>query len=183
MQTYKRKMSMDENNKNCRITQVKNVLSRNGFYCVWLQQSFTDIIVQEWNAINQDKDRYFPYRSVKSIFEPEQYLSILEMKCLRVRFLATTTWCATNSQQSSSLQILCYTEKLCILCENDRNEERLFICPLYLDMREKRMDNTSRLSKMSCLRKARQRCLDWASLFPMRLREETSLQGQTSFTM
>ena len=132
---------------------------------------------------NRDKDRYFPYRSVKSIFEPEQYLSILEMKCFRVRFLATTTWCATNSQRSSSLQILCYTEKLCILCESDRNEERLFICPLYLDMREKRMDNTSRLSKLYCLRKARQRCLDWASLFPMRLGEETSLQGQTSFTM
>ena len=114
-----------------------------------MKQRLTDIIVQEWNAINQDKDRYFPYRSVKSIFEPEQYLSILEMKCLRVRFLATTTWCATNSQQSSSLQILCYTEKLCILCECDKIEEHLFTCPLYLDILEKRMNDTSHNAVMA----------------------------------
>ena len=69
------------------------MLSRNGFYCVWLQQGvgdektfltelkqrLTDIIVQEWNATIRDKDRYFPYRNVKSISEPEQYLSVLEI--------------------------------------------------------------------------------------------------------
>ena len=93
MQAYKMKILMDETNKKCRVTEVKNVLSRNSLYCVWLQQGvgdennvstefkqrFTDIIVQKRNATIRDKVRYFPYRSVKSIFEPEQYLSVLEI--------------------------------------------------------------------------------------------------------
>ena len=93
MQAYKMKILMDETNKNCRVTEVKNVLSRNSLYCVWLQQGIgdennvltefkqrlTDIIVQKWNATIRNKDRYFPYRSVKSIFEPEKYLSVLEI--------------------------------------------------------------------------------------------------------
>ena len=28
---------MDESEKKCCVTEVKNVLSKNGFYCVWLQ--------------------------------------------------------------------------------------------------------------------------------------------------
>ena len=28
---------MDESKKKCLVTQVKNVLSKNGLYCVWLQ--------------------------------------------------------------------------------------------------------------------------------------------------
>ena len=45
MQTYKMKISMDENSKSCRVTEVKNVLSKSGFYCVWLQQGVGDVYI------------------------------------------------------------------------------------------------------------------------------------------
>jgi len=41
-QSYKMMILMDEREKKCRITQVKNVLSKNGFSCVWLQQGVGD---------------------------------------------------------------------------------------------------------------------------------------------
>ena len=92
-QAYKMMILMDESEKKCWVTQVKDVLSKNGFYCVRLQQGvgdenkflcelkqrLTDNFIQEWNATIRDKDRYFLYRNVKSIFEPEQYLSALEV--------------------------------------------------------------------------------------------------------
>ena len=57
---------------------VKNVLSKNLFYCVWLQhgvgdennfvcklkQRLTDNFIHEWNATIRDKDRCFPYRTL-----------------------------------------------------------------------------------------------------------------------
>ena len=74
-----------------------------------------------------------------------------------------------------------------MLCECDRNEEHLFTCPLYLDIREKRMNDTCQNAVMAffenVLSSKNKTCLDWPSLFPMRLRQETSLQGQASFTM
>ena len=33
---------MDESEKKCWVTQVMDVLSKNGFYCVWLQQGVGD---------------------------------------------------------------------------------------------------------------------------------------------
>ena len=83
---------MDESEKKCWVTEVKHVLNRNGFYCVWLQgvgdkkiflselkQRRTDNFIEEWNAVIQDKDKYFTYRNVKSVFEPAQYLSVPEI--------------------------------------------------------------------------------------------------------
>ena len=34
-QAYKMMILMDESEKKCWVTQVKDVLSKNGFYCVW----------------------------------------------------------------------------------------------------------------------------------------------------
>ena len=77
---------MDESEQKCWVTEVKNVLTRNGLYCVWLQQGIGDEkrflselkqrllgnFIQEWDAAIRDKDGYFPYRHVKYIFESEQ---------------------------------------------------------------------------------------------------------------
>ena len=97
-QAYKMMILMAESEKKCWVTQVKNVLSKNGFLlCLvttrgWrrkyflceLKQRLPDNFIQEWNATIRNKDRYFPYRNVKSIFEPEQYLSALEIYWFRV---------------------------------------------------------------------------------------------------
>ena len=41
-QAYKMMSLMDESEKKCWVNQVKNVLSKNAFYCVWLQQRVGD---------------------------------------------------------------------------------------------------------------------------------------------
>ena len=79
----------------CWGSEVKNVLSINGFNCVWLQQGVgndlffkvnsskdSDHFVTEWNATIRDKDRYLPYHSDQIIFEPEKYISLLDIYCL-----------------------------------------------------------------------------------------------------
>ena len=67
-QAYKMMILMDESEKKCWVTQVKNVLSKNGFYCVWLQlgvadenkflcelkHRLTSNFIQEWNATIRD---------------------------------------------------------------------------------------------------------------------------------
>ena len=73
-QAYKMMILMDESEKKCWVTEVKTVLSRNGFYSIWLQQvvreektflgelkrRLMDNFIQEWNATIRDKDRDFP---------------------------------------------------------------------------------------------------------------------------
>ena len=102
---------MDESEKKCRVTQVKNVLNKNGFRCVWLQQGvgdekillcelkrrLTDNLIHEWNATIRDKDGYFPYRNVKSIFQPLKYIAS-ELECANcdlVCYQLTTIFIAT----------------------------------------------------------------------------------------
>ena len=41
-EAYKMMILMDESEKKCWVTQVKDVLSKNGFYCVCLQQGVGD---------------------------------------------------------------------------------------------------------------------------------------------
>ena len=41
-QAHKMMILMDESEKKCWVTEVKNVFSKNGFYCVWLQQGVGD---------------------------------------------------------------------------------------------------------------------------------------------
>ena len=80
-------ISMNESEQKCWVTEVKNVLRKNFlfFYCVYLQQGVEDEkiilselkqslsdIIHEWNVTIKDKDRYFPYYSIKSIFELAQ---------------------------------------------------------------------------------------------------------------
>ena len=100
-------ISMDESQQKCWVTEVKNVLSRNGFYCVWLQQAvgeekkflselklrLLDNFIQDWDATIRDKDRYFPYRHVKSIFEPENTSQCTTIFIATVYFLEVEIVC------------------------------------------------------------------------------------------
>ena len=84
-QAYKMMNLTDESEKKCWIAEMKNVLTGNGHYYVWLlqglgdekkfsselKQRLADNFVQEWNATIPDKDIYFLYRNVKSVFQPE----------------------------------------------------------------------------------------------------------------
>ena len=157
-QAYKMMILMDESEKKCWVTQVQNILNENVFYRVWLQQGvgdekkflcelkqrLTDNFIQEWNAAIRDKDRYFPYRNVKSIFEPEQYLSALEIYCFRVGLcqLQLGVLPVNNNLHRYSA---CAIHRNCVFCVNAIENEKhlLFACPLYNDIREKLLNDTS----------------------------------------
>ena len=156
-QAYKMMILMDESEKKCWVTQVKNVLSKNGFYCVWLQQRvgdenkflcelkqrLRDNFIQEWNATIPDKDRYFPYRNVKPIFEPEKYLSALEIYCFRVGLcqLRLDVLPINNNLHRYSAFIT-YGRVFCVNAIGNE-EHLLFACPVYNDIRKKLPNDTS----------------------------------------
>ena len=84
----------------------------------------------------------------------------------------------------------CAIQRNCVVCVNaiENEEHLLFACPLYNDIREKLLNDTSQNTVTASLEnvlsgKAKQICFDWPSLFSARLGEEKSLRDQTSFTI
>ena len=140
-EAYKMMILMDVSEKKCWVTQVKNVLSKNGFYCVWLQQGvgdektclcelkqrLTDNFIQEQNAAIRDKDRYFPYRNVKSVFEPEQYLSALEIYCFKVGLCQLRLGVLPINNNLHRYSNCAIQRNLCSLCKCDRERTALVV--------------------------------------------------------
>ena len=149
---------MDESEQKCWVIEVKDVLSGNWFYCVWLQQAvgelkrflselkqrFLNNFLQNWAATIRDKDRYFPYRHVKSIFEPQQYLSVLEIYCFRVVLCQLRPGVLPVNNNLHRYSVLA-RNKNDVLCVNEVEDEEhlLFTCPLYTDFRVKFLSDTS----------------------------------------
>ena len=48
------------------------------------KQRLVDMLIQEWSGAVRDKDRYEIYRSFKTIFEKERYISNTDIYCFRV---------------------------------------------------------------------------------------------------
>ena len=100
-------ISMDESEQKCWVTEVKNVLSKNDFDCVQLQkrvgdekrflsdlkQRLLDNFIQDLDTTIKNKDRYFPYRHVKSIFEPENTSQCTTIFIATVYFLEVEIVC------------------------------------------------------------------------------------------
>ena len=72
-QAYKMMSLMDESEKKCSVTQVKNVLSKNGFYCAWLQQGVGD----EKAFLREVKQRFtILFKNGMQLFEIKTDISI-----------------------------------------------------------------------------------------------------------
>ena len=56
-QAYKMMILIDEREKKCWVTQVKNVLSKNGFYCFWFEQGVGDDFFFFFNFFNVNWNR------------------------------------------------------------------------------------------------------------------------------
>ena len=150
----------------CWGSEVKNVLSINGFNWVWLQQGVgndfgflkvnwskdSDNFVPEWNATIREKDRYLPYHSDKIIFEPEKYISLLDIYCFRVG-LCTFRLGVLPINNTLHRYSLCPAKRKCVFCVTavDDEEHLLFTCPLYADIRMKLLKDTSENASTSSL--------------------------------
>ena len=79
----------------------------------------------------------------KSIFEPEQYLSALEIYCSELDCANCDLVCyhLTTLHRYSA----CAIQRNCVVCVNaiENEEHLLFACPLYNDIREKLLNDTS----------------------------------------
>ena len=164
-QAYKM-ISMEEKEQKCWVTEVKNVLSKNDFDCVQLQkrvgdekrflselkQRRLDNFIQERNAAIRNKDRYFPRRSVKSIFGYEQYFSVLEIYCFRVG-LSQLRHGVLPVNNNLRLYSVFGRNRNCVLCENVVKDEEyfLFTCPLYADIRVKLLNDASQNATIASL--------------------------------
>ena len=120
-----------------------------------MKQRLTDNFIQEWNATIRNKDRYVPYCNVTSIFEPEQYLSALEIYCFRVGLcqLRLGVLPINNNLRRYSA---CAIQRNCVFCVNaiENEEHLLFACPLYNDIREKLLKDTSQNAVTASLEKS-----------------------------
>ena len=98
---------------------------------------------------------YFPYCNVKSIFEPEQYLSALRVGLCQMRLGVRPI--NNNLYRCSA----CAIQRNCVVCVNaiENDEHLLFACPLYNDIREKLLNDTSQNTVMASL----ENVLSWKS--------------------
>ena len=92
-----------------------------------LKQRLADNFIQEWNATTGDKDRYFPHRSVKSVFEPEQYLSALEIYCFKVGLCQLRLGVLPINNNLHRYSNCAIQRNLCSLCKCDRERTALVV--------------------------------------------------------
>jgi hypothetical protein len=160
-------VSMDVNGKQCWASKIREVLSRSGFYFVWLfqgvgdinkflrlfKQRLIDMFVQEWSATVHDSERYETYRSYKSVFATESYLSEIEPYCFRVALtqLRMGVLPINNNMFRYSGN---HAARNCPFCLTAIEDERhfLFVCPLYVDLRARLLTDLSTMSVSSVLR-------------------------------
>ena len=94
-QAYKMMLTQDDNGKKCWVSHIKELLSKAGFYYVWVNQGTVNINAfikkikqrlidqfrQEWIAAIRDKERYALYRNIKVTFSPAEYINFINIYC------------------------------------------------------------------------------------------------------
>ena len=139
-------------------SQVKQVLTRNGFGLVWLCQDvgnereflaeLKDRMIacfkQNWHSKIEENEKYTWFYSFKNIFQPEKYLSSLTNKWHRsifVRFRNRTLGLNGHKRWYNDKT----TDNICCFC-SDRNKKSVFLedeeyflfhCKAYDDLRSK----------------------------------------------
>ena len=138
--------------------------------------------------------------SLGNVLQFVPFVSMYLLLLARTIFLSLCIYCFTVGLCQLRLGVLpvndslhrygaCAIQRNCVFCVNAiENEEHLFACPCIMTFGRNfwtiRLKTQSRLHwKLFFLGKAEQICFDWPSLVSVRLGEERSLRGQTSFTI
>jgi hypothetical protein len=147
---------LDNNGKDNWVSKVRSILSQCGFYFVWLQQGvgnetyflkqfksrLQDMYRQEWHSNIFESDRYELFRTFKTDFTAELYVTDIDVYCFRVALSQLRFGVLpinNNMQRYSDNPVL----KNCPFCSNvvENEEHFLYVCPLYTDLRDRFLSN------------------------------------------
>lgn len=149
-QAYTMLCILDQNGQRCWVTEIKELLSRAGFYLVWLNQGvqdygrfllilkqrLKDVFIQEWDEVLRDKERYNLYRVCQSNFRKAPYLDKITVYCFRVALAQIRMGVLPiNNNLNRFKENL--REAMCPWCSTQVENEShfLFHCSLYTDLR------------------------------------------------
>ena len=125
-----------QNNKMSHLWSVQRVDDETSFLCR-MKECLVDTFKKTWRCKLQSSERYMFYREIKSAWEVENYLYVLDKKVFRdvfIRFrFGITEMYIHKCRYESEYQ------KLCPLCkEGDEDEDHfLFRCPVLYDLRNR----------------------------------------------
>jgi len=138
-QAYLMLVNMLENGHTNWASNIKDILSKNGFGFVWTDQSvshekhflvefknrLTDCFIQQWRENLHNRSEFKLYRSIKTTFGTEKYISnvpILSFRnaLVRLRLCASPILCHAN-------RFLPDNSNLCPLCNEIEEDELHFI--------------------------------------------------------
>ena len=102
-----------------------------------------DIFLQEWMGTLQTKNRYEPYRTFKTVFCTESYISDIDVYCFRVAFVQFRLGVLpinNNMHRYSESPV----SRNCPLCTNatENDHHFLLVCPFYSDLRARFVVNS-----------------------------------------
>jgi hypothetical protein len=150
-QAYNMMLLQDNKGKICWATQIKEILSKTGFYYVWVRQGTDNLGVflkifkqrlidqfrQEWEAVLRDKERYVLYASVKDNLSTAKYLDNIDVYCFRVAIaqIRCGVLPINNNLNRYGHDI---NKSLCPFCETIEDEKHfLFACFMYDELRSR----------------------------------------------
>jgi hypothetical protein len=147
---YEMLVGLDRNGKDCWASRLRELLCKTGFSFVWLQQGVGDVMqflkllkqrlvdmfIQEWSGAIRDKDRYDNYRSFKTIFEKEKYISSMDIYCFRVA-VAQARFGVLPLNNNLHRYSVSPLDRNCGFCNSQIENEHhfLFECDVYTDLR------------------------------------------------
>ena len=149
---YQMLQNMDSVGVHCWVSKIREILCLTGFNIVWLQQGvgdvkaflrifkqrLVDMFIQEWSGTIRDRDRYDVYRTFKTVFEKEKYISDMDSFYFRVAISQVRLNALplnNNIHRYSTIPL----KKCCQFCKNIIENEHhfLFECSTYNDLRTK----------------------------------------------
>jgi len=150
-QAYMSLLSLDSNGKNCWVTQVRELLCKNGFQYVWnnqcvhdvrgflasLKQRLIDTFLQDWHASVRDSDRFALYRSFTDDFFSYDTISDIDVFCFR-KSLSQLRFGVLPINSNRYRYSKNEADKMCPFCLNVTEDEIHFIqhCPVYSGLRK-----------------------------------------------
>ena len=108
------------------------------------KQRLADMFIQEWSGAVRDKDRYEIYRSFKTIFEKEKYISNTDIYFFTVAVSQARFGVLPLNNNLHRYSVLSLDRNFAFCINEIENEHHfLFKCPMHADLRRKFIPDSS----------------------------------------